>query len=238
LSDPNTGSELSLLEALTELADPTKLKRFEQLAAQFRHGHNLLLLLSRPGGASEHLWGRQFELRDRGKDATKLCCETQDLFDSLVADFLAAGAAGRFSARGFIGADERPVPPRMFGDSRLRLRLDENAIDLPDGTRLSVASIDIRGSHDAEPASANVVAASPAATARRKRGPAPGTLDRYGPADRALYGDLERIVREDRVSITEAATRLADAGIAGIGTPASRAKRLAERYRSERKNQP
>jgi hypothetical protein len=71
----------------------------------------------------------------------------------------------------------------------------------------------------------------------RRRGPKPGTLDRYGAADRALFNEIKRIMRVDRVSVSAAATRLADAGkIAGVGTSVSRAKRLAERYRRQSKN--
>jgi hypothetical protein len=71
---------------------------------------------------------------------------------------------------------------------------------------------------------------------RRKRGPVPGMIDRYGAADRALYGDLERIVQHDKLSVAAAAARLADEGkIAGIGNARSRATRLAERYRRDRK---
>jgi hypothetical protein len=72
---------------------------------------------------------------------------------------------------------------------------------------------------------------------RSRRGPAPGTLDRYGAADRALFDEIERIMRDDKVSITEATNRLAtDGKIAGTGVPASGAKRLAARYRRERRN--
>jgi hypothetical protein len=70
---------------------------------------------------------------------------------------------------------------------------------------------------------------------KRRRGPTPGALDRYGESDRALYSELERISHEEKTSITDAAQRLADSGkVSGTGTPKSRAKRLAERYRLER----
>jgi hypothetical protein len=80
-------------------------------------------------------------------------------------------------------------------------------------------------------------AAPPAAGGRRKRGPAPGTLDRYGKADRALFPELRRIMRDEQVSVAAAATRLAEQGkVTGVGAPSSRAKRLAARYRREREN--
>jgi hypothetical protein len=135
LSHPDAG-KLSLVGAVIEIADAAKLRRFDALAEELGHGRNLLALLSTPGGNSEHLWSRQYELRRQGKDAAALCSEIQDLFASLIADFLAAGVAGRFTARGFLGIDEKPVPPRVFDDPQLRLRLYEDAIELPDGTTL------------------------------------------------------------------------------------------------------
>jgi hypothetical protein len=68
-----------------------------------------------------------------------------------------------------------------------------------------------------------------------RRGPAPNTVDRYGASDRALFDDLERIMRDTSASLRAAATQLADAGrIAGAGSPESRATRLARRYKAER----
>jgi hypothetical protein len=72
---------------------------------------------------------------------------------------------------------------------------------------------------------------------KRRRGPAPGKLDRYGESDRALFDELKQMMRDQMMSSTAAANILADQGrVAGIGAKKSRAKRLAERYRSERRN--
>jgi hypothetical protein len=148
LSVPN-GGELSLLDACIKLADPTKLKRFDALAEEFRQGRKLIALLSKPGGNGEYIWAHQYELRKQGKDAFQLCCELQDLFGSLLADFLAAGAAGHFTLRGFLGCDEKQVPPLVLRDPRLRLRLDEDAVELPDGNILrSVRVRVIQRDHD------------------------------------------------------------------------------------------
>jgi hypothetical protein len=66
---------------------------------------------------------------------------------------------------------------------------------------------------------------------RRRKGPEPGTLDRFGELDRSLYHDLRRLMCEERISVTAAARRLAEEDkVAGIGTPESRARRLAKRY--------
>jgi hypothetical protein len=62
------------------------------------------------------------------------------------------------------------------------------------------------------------------------KGPAPGTVDRYSASDRKLYPELEQLV-EKCGSITAAAHELArQRKVAGTGTEASRARRLATRY--------
>jgi hypothetical protein len=71
------------------------------------------------------------------------------------------------------------------------------------------------------------------------RGPQPGTLDRYGEADRALFPEIERIQRECNASVTAAALMLAEGKIdgkevPGAGAPLSKAKRLGSLYRRER----
>jgi hypothetical protein len=72
-------------------------------------------------------------------------------------------------------------------------------------------------------------------TGRGRRGPEPGTLDRFRDVDRALYRDIERIIRKDRKSVSAAALELAEAGkVKGPGTATSRAKRLATRFKRER----
>jgi hypothetical protein len=67
-----------------------------------------------------------------------------------------------------------------------------------------------------------------------RRGPEPGTVDRFGDSDRALFSELEALMAGE-MSRSAAALQLADQGkVAGTGTPESRAKRLADRYRRER----
>lgn len=71
-----------------------------------------------------------------------------------------------------------------------------------------------------------------------RRGPEPGTLNRYGEADRALFPEIERIKREHLVSVTAAALMLAEGkiegkAVPGHGSPLSKAKRLATLYRKE-----
>jgi hypothetical protein len=70
---------------------------------------------------------------------------------------------------------------------------------------------------------------------RRRRGPEPGKVDRFGEADRALYPELRELIPVAG-SVEGAALELArDKKVAGLGTstPESRARRLARRYRKE-----
>jgi hypothetical protein len=94
------------------------------------------------------------------------------------------------------------------------------------------------GQADVVPQPAPITPGAPAGTgtARRSRkGPAPGTVDRFGESDRALFPEIERIMREGRKSVHAAALEVASAGkVQGGGTPESRAKRLAKGFRKER----
>ncbi len=64
--------------------------------------------------------------------------------------------------------------------------------------------------------------------ARPRRGP---KAARFGQADRNLFPEIERIMRERHVSPTEAALELVHLGkVAGGGTALSRTKRLANRF--------
>ena len=70
---------------------------------------------------------------------------------------------------------------------------------------------------------------------KRQRGPKPGTVDRYGESDRALFADIDEIMKRERTSVEAAAKKLAHADkIAGTGSRDSRASRLAKRYRMEK----
>jgi hypothetical protein len=72
-------------------------------------------------------------------------------------------------------------------------------------------------------------------TATRRRGPKPGELRRYDAADRALFPELEQLMREKQISPTAAAQQLANDGkITGGGAPASKATRLVKLFNAER----
>jgi hypothetical protein len=65
---------------------------------------------------------------------------------------------------------------------------------------------------------------------RRRRGPVPGMIRRYEEADRALIPELQRLMLEESLSVTEAARRLEDR-IAGSNTSSvAKVKRLVKRY--------
>jgi len=69
---------------------------------------------------------------------------------------------------------------------------------------------------------------------RKRRGPAPGAVDRYSKSDRACYPELKWLIREHKMSVEGAARKLLETRvIAGAGTPESRARRLAKRYRAD-----
>jgi hypothetical protein len=70
---------------------------------------------------------------------------------------------------------------------------------------------------------------------RPRRGPVPGTVCRYATADRALFDEMTRLIRDGVGSATAAAQQLAEAGkVAGTGisTPKSRAARLVKAYKA------
>jgi hypothetical protein len=67
--------------------------------------------------------------------------------------------------------------------------------------------------------------------APRRRGPKPGTVNRFGEADRALFPELDRITKQPGMTASAAALKLAEDGkVAGPGSAKSRAKRLASAY--------
>jgi len=79
----------------------------------------------------------------------------------------------------------------------------------------------------------------PAIHPANRRGPIPGTLDRYGKPDRALYPELKRLMDEKQLSATAAANELANTGkVKGIGTPENRARRLVRRYNEDCRKEP
>jgi hypothetical protein len=76
---------------------------------------------------------------------------------------------------------------------------------------------------------------------RKRRGPIKGIVDRYSHNDRALFMEVDRLMRpadasQSRLSLTAACNQLANDGrISGAGTSASKAWRLRQRYTKERR---
>jgi hypothetical protein len=70
---------------------------------------------------------------------------------------------------------------------------------------------------------------------RRPAGPRPSSGGRYDAADEKLFPEIDALRRDQNLSPTSAALKLAEAGkVAGTGSPASRAKRLAGLYLRQR----
>jgi hypothetical protein len=174
---------LSLLAAVIEAADPAKLKRFDNLAAEFRCGRDLIARLSEPAGSSKHLWTLQYELRAHSKDPSRLCCEMQDLHASLIADFLTVAMEARFTVKGFIGATSQSLDPELFGIPGLQLRLDRNEIALPDGR--IVFGIQIRINPQSEVAGGREALAQPSSGPKGDGSNLPSEAG-ASPSDKAL----------------------------------------------------
>jgi hypothetical protein len=170
-------------------------------------------------------------------------CE-QALLDSLLEDII----TGRFDGMGlaFFHPDGAvPVQGRLLIGT-LGLSLDRNrhrilvskraVLNFARRHRLPRPSWWVDKARTPKKSAADTRLATPAvATARkRRRGPEPGSVDRFGESDRALFPELERVMRDHRMSANAAARELASR-IEGAGAEASKAKRLASRYLRSRK---
>lgn len=70
--------------------------------------------------------------------------------------------------------------------------------------------------------------------APKSKGPRKGEVARFKADDMKLFPEIVRLMRERRLTVTAATRLLAEEDkVAGVGTPASRAKRLASLFRSE-----
>ena len=112
----------------------------------------------------------------------------------------------------------------------------EEATSEPAATPLPESEAKVEG----EPGSTEKVSLLPAPEAegagarKSRRGPAPGTVDRYGQSDRALFPKIYELIKAGG-SVTSAARVLAQQGkVAGTGTIDSKAKRLAALYLAEK----
>lgn len=78
-------------------------------------------------------------------------------------------------------------------------------------------------------------APAPAEKRTRSRGPKPDTVKRYAAADRKLFGEIDRLMSEENLTLTAATQKLAEAArVDGTGIPTSRARRLAKLFKKER----
>ena len=166
-------------------------------------------------------------------------CE-QALLDSLLEDII----TGRFDGMGglaFFHPDGAVPVQGLLLIGTLGLSLDRNrhrilvskraVLNFARRHRLPRPSWWVDKARTPKKSAADTRLATPAvATARkRRRGPEPGSVDRFGESDQALFPELERVMRDHRMSANAAARELASR-IEGAGTEASKAKRLASRY--------
>ena len=63
---------------------------------------------------------------------------------------------------------------------------------------------------------------------KRPRGPSPGTIDRYGEADKELFPVMEKMIQEGQTAEGAALALARNNEVRGVGTPESRATRLAK----------
>jgi hypothetical protein len=90
------------------------------------------------------------------------------------------------------------------------------------------------GIRNRESSSPNISTPEGIKARRGRRGPAPGAVDRYRDADRALFPEIRRIMRREGKSLYAAALKLAEADkVKGAGTAISRAKRIVKRFNAE-----
>ena len=87
-----------------------------------------------------------------------------------------------------------------------------------------------RAASAAEPDSLQPPAPEKSGKRRRRPGPRPGAINRFAEADRALFPEMTKLIKQQHISPREAAQRLSDK-IKGRGTIDSRIRRLATRYR-------
>jgi hypothetical protein len=73
---------------------------------------------------------------------------------------------------------------------------------------------------------------------RGRRGPVPGTVKRYAAANRVLFDEITRLIRDGARSATAAAQQLANDGkVAGTGDPKNRIQnRLTNRLTTTRRS--
>jgi hypothetical protein len=69
---------------------------------------------------------------------------------------------------------------------------------------------------------------------RAAKGPVRGEIDRFGDADRALFPEIKRLMKSQRLTSTEAVRQIPEDKLAGRGTLDSRIRRVSNRFRREK----
>ena len=66
------------------------------------------------------------------------------------------------------------------------------------------------------------------------KGPVRGEIDRFGDADRALFPEIERLMKSQHLTSTEAVQQIPEDKLAGRGTLDSRIRRVSDRFRRKK----
>src|SRR5262249_46201796 len=69
---------------------------------------------------------------------------------------------------------------------------------------------------------------------RAAKGPVRGEIDRFGDADRALFPEIERLMKSQHLTSTEAVQQIPEDKLAGRGTLDSRIRRVSDRFRRKK----
>jgi hypothetical protein len=69
---------------------------------------------------------------------------------------------------------------------------------------------------------------------RAAKGPVRGEIDRFGDADRALFPEIERLMKSQHLTSTEAVRQIPEDKLAGRGTLDSRIRRVSDLFRREK----
>lgn len=171
--------------------------------------------------------GRDMLLAQIGQAEDRLAAAVADLHLWLERRIVSAEAQ-LFARRG------PSLPLRLLPcEACVGIRFDQlaNGATLADGTALYDVHISQTVRRGVSEADNRVQGLAP--SPKSKRGPAPGETG-YGASDRALFDELEQLMRGGKSRMAAALELARRKRIEGGGTPDSRAKRLARLHKSER----
>lgn len=235
------GEEIAVLEDPLILVVEEKLSSLERmlplLESIVQSGQPLLII---GGGVEGHALNTLVWNKTRGglKGAAVevLCCADQRR--AILKDI--ARLTGGILVERNLGIGLENINVSMLGKAK-KVRIEENKTVILGGAgrplRPKAAASTWGG--EASPAEKQPPESTPEAP-RRRRGPRPGEVDRFGGQDRALYPVIKSLMQNDKLTLTAATQRLAEEGkIAGnTREVSSLAARLRRRYTEDHKLNP